>query len=390
MYAYIFLIVFLLYCVGFWDINHIKDTVFWSVSVATVSLFRISTIADDDHYVRNAIADNFKIIVILEFIVNVYTFSLAIEVFLVPLIAIISAMLVYAENKREYAPATKLLSGLLVVFGIALVSFTIHMIARDPSSFFQAGTLTDFALPISLSILFLPFMYILVLYVHYESALVRIRFMYDDSLLQKRATRIALCRFHVRTVLLKRWLRYIQSNRPQDPESLESSVTQVKKLALLERAPPIVPSAEGWSPYLACKFLQNEGVVAEDYRPDASGQAEWFACSSYTGIEGGAISDYIVYYVEGDENIAHTLRIVVNIGEATSSRNGRIRFTDATEELIRQALHKDMPTALKTAIEEQKPRRLRIGSAIAHFSIQSWQVQNNYELRFSLLHECRN
>ena len=108
MYAYIALIAFLLYCVGIWDVNHSKDTVVWSVSAATVSLFRIPTIADDEHYIRNAPTDNFKIIVILEFIVNVYTFSLAIEVFLVPLIAIISAMLVYAENKTETCLSMKL------------------------------------------------------------------------------------------------------------------------------------------------------------------------------------------------------------------------------------------------------------------------------------------
>ena len=178
----------------------------------------------------------------------------------------------WISRETEYAPARKLLSVLIAVFGIALVSFTIQMIARDPGSFFRAGTLTDFALPISLSILFLPFMFILVLYVRYENAFVRIRFMYDHVPLQRRAKRIAMCRFHVRTVLLKRWLRYIQSNRPRDPESLEASVIQVKKHALLERAPPIVPSAEGWSPYLSCKFLQNAGVIAEDYRPDASGQ----------------------------------------------------------------------------------------------------------------------
>ena len=390
MYAYISLVVFLLFCVGLWDVSYIKDTVFWSVSAATVSLFRIPTIADDEHHLRNALADNLKIIIVLEFIVNAYTFSLAIEVFLVPLIAIISAMLIYAENKKEYASVTKLLSGLMIIFVIALALFSAHMIAKNSSDYFRVGTLTDFALPIVLSALFLPFIVTLVIYLRYENAFMRIRFIYSHVPLQKRAMRIALCRFHVRTVLLKRWLRHIQSNRPQDFESLEASVIQVKKFTMLEKKPPIVPSAEGWSPYLACKFMQNVGVIAKDYRPDGSGQSEWFACSSYIEIEGGSISDYIAYYVEGDEQAVHTLKIVVNIGDARASHCARNRFSEAAEELIRKALHEDMPSTLREAIVEESPKKLSVGKAVADFSTETWQDQKNCELSLSLRHESAN
>ena len=389
MYAYIALVVLTLSWLEVWNASHIKDTVYWSVSVAIGSLFRISQKADDKRFIRNALVDNFKIIVILEFTVNVYTFSLPIEVFLVPIIVTISAVLAYAEYKKEHEPTAKFLGGLMIAFGIALVSFTIHMIAEDPSSFFHAGTLTGFALPIALSILLLPFIFVLVVYVRYEDAYVRIKLMYDEPQFRRRIMRMALCRIHVRTALLTSWLRHIQSSRPRDIGAIDASIKHAKKAALLEKSPPIVSPTQGWSPYLACKYLQASGGIAEDYRPDPSRQARWFSCSSYIRIEGGPVSDYIIYCVEEDEHVARTLKLVVSISDARKSHNARKRFIETASELIKNALYENMPFALRAAILAERPKRLSIGATLAEFSLESWQVPYNCELRLTLSRESR-
>ena len=333
---------------------------------------------------RKAFLDNFKIVVVLEFIINVYAFSLIIELIIVPLGAIMVAMSVYAEYVERYSSVAKLANGLMAIFGITLISFTAYMIAKDSGNFFQPGILTDFALPIVLSILFLPFMFILVTYTRYENAFMRIRFMYNQLRLRRRAMLIALRRFHVRTVLLKRWIHYIQSNRPQDTESLEASIAIVKNATSFEKVPPAVDPSLGWSPYLACKFLEGVGVVAHNYRPDASDQAQWFAYSSYVEIEGGSISDYIIYYVEGDECVADALKLVVNIGDVGTSHYERDRFAEATKVLFWKALCRDMPSAMSKAIKEETPERLEVGNMIADFSKENRHGHNAYELTFSL------
>ena len=46
MGAYISLLIFGLYQLGFWDTGHLKNTVIWSLSVDAISLFRINEITD--------------------------------------------------------------------------------------------------------------------------------------------------------------------------------------------------------------------------------------------------------------------------------------------------------------------------------------------------------
>jgi hypothetical protein len=41
-----------------------EKTIIWSVTVAAVSLFRIATIAEDQHSFKNVIKDNLKLIVV--------------------------------------------------------------------------------------------------------------------------------------------------------------------------------------------------------------------------------------------------------------------------------------------------------------------------------------
>src|SRR5688500_1139095 len=66
MAAYIVLLVVGLESIGLWDIEQLKNTIIWSLSVAAASLFRIGHIADDPNYYREAIKDNLRLIVLLE------------------------------------------------------------------------------------------------------------------------------------------------------------------------------------------------------------------------------------------------------------------------------------------------------------------------------------
>ena len=54
--------------IGLWDSTQTKNSFLWFVGVAVVTFFRINKIADDRHYFKNAIKDNLKIIVFIEFL----------------------------------------------------------------------------------------------------------------------------------------------------------------------------------------------------------------------------------------------------------------------------------------------------------------------------------
>ena len=388
--GYIILTIIGLFQVGVWDLDQFKNTILWSLSVAIVSLFRISQMIEDDHYFRNALKDNFKLIAIFEFVVTFYTFPLLVELLLVPVVFILVLMQAFTEGKKEYSDLMRLLDYLLTVFGGSLVVYAGYMLVVDSGSFFQAKTLTDFGLPIALTLLFLPFLFVLALYVNYENAFLRINFIYKQLPLCGYAKRTALGGFHVRTALLKRWLRLIQSTRPDDPKSLKASVRQVKLYACREKTPPTVSYAEGWSPYLACKFLNNRGVVTGYYHPDASDQKQWFASSRYLEVSNGLFPNNIKYYIDGDELVAHTLKLVVNFNDMEAAHHTRNCFADTTGELIRNALKQDIPSELREAIDMETPKRLMIAGKIAVLEKETWPTQCGYELRFYLRSEHGN
>lgn len=70
MVGYISLIVIGLYKLGAWDVEQLKNTIFWSLSYAATSMFRISKIENEEHYFRNSIKDQLKIIAAFEGVNN--------------------------------------------------------------------------------------------------------------------------------------------------------------------------------------------------------------------------------------------------------------------------------------------------------------------------------
>ena len=384
MTGYIVLVVFGLSSAELWDVSQLKNTIFWGLTVAFVSMFHLSKITEDDHYFINAVKDNFKLVVILEFVIAFHTFPLFVELLIVPVASMLVLMQVFVEGEKEYSGLAVLVEKLLTIFGGFLIVYAGYMLVTEPKSFFQAGTLTDFTLPIVLTLLFLPFMFMLALYACYENAFLRINFLYESHALRRHAKHTALFGFHMRTTLLRRWLRYIQSNRPSSRESIKDSAQQVKLYANREKNPSPVPLSKGWSPYLACKFLNEEGLEAKDYRHEALDKTRWYACSSYLEVSDDLFPNDVIYYVEGDEFIARTLKLVVNFNEIGAVAATLKRFTDIAEKLIETALHADMSPEIREAINTETSKCFIVSGKTAEVVKEFWPNRQGYKLKFYL------
>lgn len=382
MAAYITVLVFGLSEAGLWGWAQLKNTVLWSLSVAAVSLFRVPKIAEDEHYFWHAIRDNFKVIAVLEFVIAFYTLPLWAELLLVPIATILVGMQVVAQGKAEYAPARLLIDWLLTALGGGLVVFAGYKLVTDFGSFAQAGTLSDFALPIALTLLFLPFLYVLALYVSYENAFARLNLTFHEPPLRHYAKRTALFRFHVRAHLLRRWLRNIQMRTPGDRAALRASIAQVKELARRSKAPAAVPPEEGWSPYLAREFLSEDGLVPNDYHQDPIDDAAWFAASPYFEIGEAILPNNIAYYVEGDEHVARRLKLVVNFNDQETAKETRERFAGLAENLFHRALDKDPPEAVRASILQERPHSLAVDDKTILLTRDSWPSGRGYEMHF--------
>ena len=186
MIAYTTGIVFVLYQINLWNISLLKDTVVWFCFTGILISFYSVTSKREQNLFRKIIVDNIKIVIIIEFIVNTYTFSLAVELVLIPVVTFIAILGVFAKTDEKYSSVAKLTNGLLIIIGIVILIFSISNLVSDYKNFVSLDTLRKFILPPSLTILFLPFIYLMVLFSTYEQLFVQLNLGYEKSKKLKR------------------------------------------------------------------------------------------------------------------------------------------------------------------------------------------------------------
>jgi len=195
MLLYVGLVVLFFYRIQLWDSSLIKDTIFW-VGVAFILLMNANKATQDEHYFKKILLDNLKLILVIEFIVNLYVFSLWVEIILMPLLFVIVVMGVVVEMKKEYMSVKKIIDFTLVTFGIFLIIFALFNIFSGYQSFATSDNLRALILPPLLTLAYMPFLYFFALLMAYENLFVRLDiFLKKDKNLAKFTKRkiLTLC-----------------------------------------------------------------------------------------------------------------------------------------------------------------------------------------------------
>ncbi len=204
MLFYIFLVIKLLKKVGIWDVSALKDTVFWILGSAFTMYLNISDVSRDNGYFKKMIVENFKFSLILEFIVNLYSFSLVAELIVMPMIVLTILLNAFVESKQEYWRIKKPLTFILGLFGLILLSFSVGEIISDFNNFATFKNLRDFSLPVLLSTTLLPFIYIMALAMQYETLFVRIDIANKNVNITKYVKKKVLVSCHINLLKLNK------------------------------------------------------------------------------------------------------------------------------------------------------------------------------------------
>ena len=179
--SYIVGAIFLLSKIKLWEPALVKDVLFWFFGFAFITFLNLTQFSQQEDYFKKLLIDNLKFIVFVEFITNLYAFSLWLELILVPIIFIIAAMDSLANIKEEYASIRKTLDYILSGIGFMLIIFALFQIIHTYPEFVTAHNVRSFLLAPILTIIFTPFLYLLALYTTYENLFVRVnRFLEQD------------------------------------------------------------------------------------------------------------------------------------------------------------------------------------------------------------------
>lgn len=333
--TYVALVVYLLFRLQIWDFGQLKQTALWTAFSAIAAMLRIPGAEKTPKLLRKWINDNVRISVLVVFVTSLYPLPLPAELLLVPTVAVLVAVAVIAEMKEEFQFLSKLLNGCLSLIVLLLIAYASIQIYVDFDNFAKLENLRQFYTPPLLSLIITPFLYALFVYVGYEVIFLQLGVAIPDGRLRRYAMWKAAISFRHRTGLLKRWYRHTVLCRPSRREDVKRQIQEVLTTRLREKNPPYVAPNEGWSPYVASRFLHENGLEAGEYRRSIDG---WTASAPYLKIGHGLLPDNIAYYVDGNERAATKLEVVLNVNNPSASGASEMTFRNICVALCMKAL----------------------------------------------------
>lgn len=227
MFLYIAMIIYPFYLLGFWGTHWIKNTILWAICIAFIMLMRFSKASDKNFFI-NSVKDNLKILIILEFIINLYVFSLWIELLLVPFSALIGGMIAIAETDEQYKSVKKFLDFVLSFMGIVFVVYALYKVSTDFGNFASKKTIIDFSLPILFTMMFLPFVYLIALYSNYETLFLRMPFFIENQRVLSYSKRKIVLSFGFNLKAINRWGSHFNSLLIKEKKDIDEAIKEFK------------------------------------------------------------------------------------------------------------------------------------------------------------------
>jgi hypothetical protein len=379
--AYSLSLIPLLDTVGLWETHQIKNFVFWFFAVACVYLSKLPKIESDASYFSNSIKSAFKITAVLQFVLTVYTFSLWFELILVPITTFIVVMASFAKRNDEYKKVAKLCEVMIVLIGTLIIGFTMHQLITNFSEFGKTKTFYDFVVPTSLSLLVLPFYYLLAMYSVYERIFIRMQHFIKDKTLLTYAKRQAFLGFHFRFLKLDRWSYSLAVHEVTSKEDVKNSIARMYETFDREKSVATIPFQKGWSPQEATNHLVSYGLKSNPYKEIEPGL--WWSSTPYLEIGNAIIPNNIAYYLEGEKDAVKTITIKANINEPDQSHLAISKFLDIADALFVKALSISMPIEVEKAICNKEHIELDVQNRKIQISSSPF-INKGYDIKISL------
>jgi hypothetical protein len=166
--------VMLLAAVDLWKVSLLKDTIVWFCVFAITMMMRFVTSGKAENIFQKILADSIKIIIVLEFLVNTYTFPIVVELILVPALTFVAMLGALAESGKKYSVDSKIINRIQVIVGFVIFGIVASCAISDLQNLKNMDTFRSIVLAPLLSLLLSPFLYVMVLASKYELVFLRI------------------------------------------------------------------------------------------------------------------------------------------------------------------------------------------------------------------------
>lgn len=172
--GYVVMVVWGLAAIDLWEASLLKDTVIWFLFSGLVLAFSGVATGSKQEPFRAVIREQISLLVPVEFLINAYTFSLSVELVLIPVLVFMGLVEVVSEYKNDFDHARRAASRLRAVAGWVMLAFVLARFLGDLATLRWAETLKEIALPPILTLCILPAAFTFLLLARYETLFLRI------------------------------------------------------------------------------------------------------------------------------------------------------------------------------------------------------------------------
>lgn len=174
---YLSIFAYTLYKYGFWNTTILRETIFFLFYTSIALILKYNNNDERISSIKGIVEDTVKATLIIEFYLNIHTFSYGVELIIQFLLALLFFMGAY--NKRDTKDLAKTYSCTQAVFyglSISLIIYSIYMSIGEWKENFASQTVISLLFPIVATIVYWPFLYIFSVIKAYEEWFVRIYF----------------------------------------------------------------------------------------------------------------------------------------------------------------------------------------------------------------------
>ena len=167
--AWVTLVCYAGYRAEVWNRGLLKDTVAWVLVYGFASIFSATRAAREEHFFRRAALAALSVGALMQFLLNLHTFHIAVELALQPMVTFLLLMEAVAGRDAKTRPAQRFVNWLLVLIGLWIAVATARGLWNSWRGLDPERTGLAFAFSIWFPLAMLPFVYVLSLVMTYET-----------------------------------------------------------------------------------------------------------------------------------------------------------------------------------------------------------------------------
>jgi len=161
----------------------------WFCFSGFVICFSMVTSSKQENLFREIVLNNVKVVIIIEFLVGFYTFSLIGEMFFVPAMIFLGILDAFTHENKEFDIVSKLTKMLLFIIGLLVIIYVISRAISDYNNLGSYDTMRSMLISPLLTIFFLPLVYFILVFSAYENLFIRLNLGPEKSKKLKKAAK---------------------------------------------------------------------------------------------------------------------------------------------------------------------------------------------------------